>query len=183
MAEAVDLAALIQGDKGAWDRFVRRYAGLIVSAVRSYGRDSSELDDLVQEVFLRLCKDNFRLLKTYDAARAGLTTWLTIVARSTARDVQRRRMPQTTPYEDAPESALSVTSEPVEKIRVPDGLLSPRQQLVLTMLYQRDMEVAEVAAALKVDPQTIRSTHHKAMLKLRSHFAVDGAEKPASDRG
>jgi RNA polymerase sigma-70 factor (ECF subfamily) len=45
------------------------------------------------------------------------------------------------------------------------------------------MEVAEVAAALKVDPQTIRSTHHKAMLKLRSHFAVDGPQKPAAERG
>jgi RNA polymerase sigma-70 factor (ECF subfamily) len=41
------------------------------------------------------------------------------------------------------------------------------------------MEVAEVAAALGVDPQTVRSTHHKAMLKLRSHFAVE----PDAKRG
>jgi RNA polymerase sigma-70 factor (ECF subfamily) len=39
------------------------------------------------------------------------------------------------------------------------------------------MEVAEVANTLGVDPQTVRSTHHKAMLKLRSHFAVDGSVK------
>jgi RNA polymerase sigma-70 factor (ECF subfamily) len=37
------------------------------------------------------------------------------------------------------------------------------------------MEVAEIASHLGIDPQTVRSTHHKAMLKLRSHFAV--AEK------
>jgi len=183
VAEAIDLAALIGGDKGTWDAFVRRYAGLILSAVRTHARDGVELDDLVQEVFLRLCKDSFRLLKTYDPTRAGLSTWLTIVARSTARDVMRRRQPQTTPYEAVPEAALSVTAEPIEKIKVPDGLLSARQKLVLTMLYQRDMEVAEVAAALKVDPQTIRSTHHKAMLKLRSHFAIEGPVKPASGRG
>jgi hypothetical protein len=24
-----------------------------------------------------------------------------------------------------------------------------------------------------VDPQTVRSTHHKAMLKLRSHFSTE----------
>ena len=41
------------------------------------------------------------------------------------------------------------------------------------MLYDRDMEVAEIAQALGVDPQTVRSTHHKAMLKLREHFADD----------
>jgi RNA polymerase sigma-70 factor (ECF subfamily) len=44
---------------------------------------------------------------------------------------------------------------------------------VLALLYDREMEVAEVARLLKVDPQTIRSTHHKAMLRLRAHFAGD----------
>jgi RNA polymerase sigma-70 factor (ECF subfamily) len=57
-----------------------------------------------------------------------------------------------------------------EHIKMPEGLLSPRQQLVITMLYDREMEVAEIAAALGIDAQTVRSTHHKAMLKLRAHF-------------
>jgi DNA-directed RNA polymerase specialized sigma24 family protein len=35
------------------------------------------------------------------------------------------------------------------------------------------MEVAEIAESLGVDPQTVRSTHHKAMLKLRTHFAEE----------
>jgi RNA polymerase sigma-70 factor (ECF subfamily) len=172
-AETIDLAALGSGDKKQWDAFVRRYAGLILTAVRSQARGAAELDDLVQEVFLRLCKNGFRLLKSYDATRAGLSTWLTIVARSTARDVMRRRTPQTTPYDLAPEMALSVTAEPVERIKVPDGLLSGRQRLVLTMLYERDMDVNDAAIAMGVDPQTVRSTHHKAMLKLREHFAID----------
>ncbi|HKT16409.1 MAG TPA: sigma-70 family RNA polymerase sigma factor [Stellaceae bacterium] len=176
MAETVDLAALSRGDKAAWDHFVRRYAGLILSAVRAAARAGTELDDLVQEVFARLCKDNFRLLKTFDPTRAGLSTWLTIVARSTARDVQRRRQIGVTPIDSVPEIALAVTDEPREKVRLPEGLLSPRQKLILALLYERDMEVAEIASHLGIDPQTVRSTHHKAMLKLRSHFAV--AEKP-----
>jgi RNA polymerase sigma-70 factor (ECF subfamily) len=44
------------------------------------------------------------------------------------------------------------------------------------MLYERDMEVAEIAETLGVDPQTVRSTHHKAMLKLRTHFAAEEQE-------
>src|SRR5262249_14536992 len=85
-AEAPDLQALVRGDKPAWDAFVRRYAGLILSAVRGVAREGGDVEDLAQEVFVRLCKDDFRLLKTYDPTRAGLSTWLTIVARSTARD-------------------------------------------------------------------------------------------------
>lgn len=171
----VDLNALCQGDKSAWDGFVRRYAGLIVSAVRGVARDGTDTEDLVQEVFLRLCKDSFRLMRTYDATRAGLSTWLTIVARSTARDAMRRRQLPSTPIDVVPEGLLAVAPKNVERLKIPDAILSPRQKLVLTMLYDRDMEVAEVATALGVDPQTVRSTHHKAMLKLRTHFAQEDA--------
>ena len=172
-AQDIDLQALSRGEKPAWDGFVRRYAGLVVAAVRGVAHDSSDVEDLVQEVFVRLCKDGFRLLKTYDPARAGLSTWLTIVARSTARDALRRRQLSLTPIDAVPESALATDSTPPERVQLPEGLLSPRQKLVLNMLYDRDMDVAEVATALGVDPQTVRSTHHKAMLKLRSHFAAE----------
>ncbi|HEX4193816.1 MAG TPA: sigma-70 family RNA polymerase sigma factor [Stellaceae bacterium] len=177
MTDTTDLQALTRGEKAAWDGFVRRYAGLILSAVRSTARPGIELEDIVQEVFTRLCKDDFRLLKTYDATRAGLSTWLTIVARSTARDMQRRRQPQLTPIDSVPEMLLSVTAEPQEKLRLPDGLRSPRQKLVLTLLYEREMDVAEIATSLGIDPQTVRSTHHKAMLKLREHFADGDAAR------
>jgi RNA polymerase sigma factor (sigma-70 family) len=166
-----DLAALVAGNKTAWDGFVRRYAGLILSAVRTLVREGTEAEDILQEVFVRLCKDDFRLLKTYDPVRAGLSTWLTIVARSTARDVQRRHRPPQSALDDVPERLLAVSDVHVEPLRFPKDLLSPRQQLVLTMLYERDMDVAEIARTLDVDPQTVRSTHHKAMLKLRAYFA------------
>ena len=177
MSDPIDLQALTRGDKAAWNGFVRRYAGLILSAVRVTTRHGIDVEDIVQEVFTRLCKNDFRLLKTYDPARAGLSTWLTIVARSTARDMQRRRQPAITPLDAVPEIMLAVTAEPQEKLRLPDGLLSPRQKLVLTLLYEREMEVAEIAAALGIDPQTVRSTHHKAMLKLREHFAEGDAAR------
>ena len=173
-----DLAALIGGDKPAWDAFVRRYAALIMAAVRGVAQDGGgEAEDLTQEVFIRLCKDGFRLLKTYDPARAGLTTWLTIVARSTARDALRRRRIQGVNIDDVPEAALAVPAvEPVDRLTYPQALLSPRQREILALIYDRDMDVAEIATRLRIDAQTVRSMHHKAMLKLRAHFGV--GEKP-----
>jgi len=91
LAQDGDLDALLRGEKEAWGRFVRRYAGLVVAAVRGVAREAGEVEDLTQDVFLRLCKDDFRLLRGYDPARAGLSTWITIVARSTARRVPRAR--------------------------------------------------------------------------------------------
>jgi RNA polymerase sigma factor (sigma-70 family) len=75
------------------------------------------------------------------------------------------------PIDAVPEAQLAIDPvEPVEKLKLPEALLSPRQREILAMLYDREMEVAEIARALGIDPQTVRSAHHKAMLKLRVHF-------------
>jgi len=166
--------ALLQGDKAAWDGFVRRYGGLIVAAIRGVAPPHADIEDLTQDVFIRLCKDNFRLLRTYDPARASLSTWITIVARSTARDGLRRRRGESVPIDAVPEAQLAVDPvEPVRKLKLPEALLSPRQREILTMLYDREMDVAEIARVLKIDPQTVRSAHHKAMIKLRAHFKAE----------
>ncbi len=166
--------ALLEGDSAAWKAFVRRYGGLIVAAVRGLAPTPGDIEDLTQEVFVRLCKDKFRLLRTYDPGRAAISTWLTIVARSTARDALRRRRAETVPIEAVPEAQLAVGPvEPVRKLKLPEALLSPRQREILAMLYDKEMDVAEIARALGIDPQTVRSAHHKAMLKLRAHFRAD----------
>jgi RNA polymerase sigma factor (sigma-70 family) len=166
--------ALLNGDGAAWQGFVIRYSGLIVAAVRGVAPSHGDIEDLTQEVFVRLCKDNFRLLRSYDPARAAVSTWLTIVARSTARDALRRRRPDSVPIEAVPEAQLAVDPvEPVRKLKLPEALLSPRQREILALLYDREMEVAEIAQALGIDPQTVRSAHHKAMVKLRAHFKAD----------
>jgi RNA polymerase sigma factor (sigma-70 family) len=174
LAQGNELDALARGDKGAWEAFVRRYAGLVAAAVRGVAREAAEVEDLAQEVFLRLCKDDFRLLRSYDPARAGLSTWITIVARSTARDAMRRHRPVLVEIDAVPEGRFAVDPvEPAQKLKLPEALLSPRQREILTMLYDREMEVAEIAEALGIDPQTVRSAHHKAMVKLRAHFKAE----------
>ncbi len=166
--------ALLCGDNRAWEEFVRRYAGLVVAAVRGIAATPGDVEDFTQEVFVRLCRDDFRLLRRYDPARAAISTWITIVSRSTARDALRRRRLDSVPLDVVPEAQLAVDPvEPVRKLKLPEALLSPRQREILAMLYDREMDVAEVARALGIDPQTVRSAHHKAMIKLRAHFKAE----------
>jgi RNA polymerase sigma factor (sigma-70 family) len=168
------LATLLDGDKRAWGAFVRRYAPLVAAAVRGVAPTSSDVEDLAQEVFVRLCKNEYRLLRSFDPTRASLSTWITIVARSTARDALRRRRPQSVPIDTVPEAHLKIDAvEPTPRLKLPETLLSPRQREILGMLYDGEMDVAEIAQALGIDRQTVRSAHHKAMLKLRAHFKAE----------
>ncbi|MEO3427284.1 sigma-70 family RNA polymerase sigma factor [Pelagibius sp. CAU 1746] len=174
-----DLAALLDGNKAAWDRFVARHAAVIFAAVRRRlvpaGR-TSDAEDVVQDVFVKLCQHDFRLLRGYDESRAKITTWLTVVANSAAIDHLRRLRRRTEDIEAQPEAVLAVDPVIPEKVKIPDGLLSPRQALVLELLYRRDMTPGEAAEVIGIDPQTVRSMHHKALVKLRGHFQAEMGE-------
>lgn len=187
MAEEEEIRRLIAGERGAWQAFVKRYAPVIYAAVQKRlvpaGRQG-DAEDVAQDIFLKLCARDFRLLKGFDPTKARFTTWLTVVATSTTIDHLRRNAKPTTPVDDVPEAQLSVPGKEPAWLTIPQGLLSPRQALVLRLLYDRDLEVADAAAHLGVDPQTVRSMHHKALTKLRAYFAeVDGdGERPGSGR-
>jgi RNA polymerase sigma-70 factor (ECF subfamily) len=173
----IDLRALAKGDKRTWDGFVAAAAPLINAVVRralaSYKLSEEDVMDAAQDVFVRLCANDFRLLKTYDPARAGLSTWLAVVSRSAAVDHARRRRQATQPLDEVPESNLGVEDRHIEKLKIPQGLLTERQLLILKCLYDEERDVAEVAQLLKIDAQTVRSTHHKALLRLRAHFGEE----------
>ena len=170
----IDLRSLATGHKRTWDAFVTAASPLIHAVVRrtlaTYRSNEDDVMDAAQDVFLRLCANNFRLLQTYDPARAGLSTWLAVVARSAAVDFARRRRQATSPIDEVPESALAVEDRHVEKLKIPHGLLTERQTLILKCLYDEERDVSEIAQLLKIDAQTVRSTHHKALLRLREHF-------------
>ena len=154
---------------------MRRYAGLVVAAVRGVAREAGEVEDLTQEVFLRLVQGRF-------PAAAQLRPG---PRRAVHLDHDRR--PQHRAGRDAPlpagrrcrsrtvpEGRLAIDPvEPVRKLKLPEALLSPRQREILTMLYDHEMDVSEVASALGIDPQTVRSAHHKAMIKLRAYFRAE----------
>ena len=178
----IDLESCISGDKASWDAFVDRYAPVIWAAVRRVVRgrldrgDGREVEDAVQDVFVRLVRHDYRLLRSYDPNRAAITTWLTVVARSVAIDMMRRKRLETVAIDphDVPERQPTASKGPA----IPLHLLSGRQRLVLRLLFDEDRSVADAARVLGVDEQTIRSTKHKALTRLRNHFE---SQEPTPD--
>ena len=69
-SEELVLACIETEDVAAWEEFVRRFQRLIASVAlriaRRWGEPSPQvIDDLVQESYLKLCADNFRLLRSF----------------------------------------------------------------------------------------------------------------------
>ena len=175
----------VRGEADAWDAFVEQYASVIYGAVRRvvFARVENDpsigIEDIAQEVFARLLRRDAHLLRSYDPSRASLVTWLTIIARSTALDIIRKKRPKLVPLEPNLEASGVGSpwnaSPPMEDI--PAELLSPRQALVMHLLFDRGLDVAEAAGILGVQDQTVRSAKHKAIKKLREHLSGGEANK------
>jgi len=172
----INFRQLSEGDKRQWDEFVEQYSALIYSVIRKllllYRKEVQDwdLNEIFQEVFVRLIKDEYRLLKTYDPGKAALSTWLTIVTRSTTIDYLRRIPAQHQPLDNIEVASSNDENEVFSSIDLPKHLLTSRQKLVLELLFEKDLDVSEAAAVLGVDAQTIRSTKHKALEVLRKYF-------------
>ena len=193
------LDALRQGEPRAWQGFCQNHAGLVLHVVRqTFGRyglrgDPHDIEDVGQEVFIRLSKQDFALLKKFDPERAKLTTFLRVVASSTAIDWLRRRRPQSEDIDDhagaladerstqafdaigQSETALQAVEE-----EVGDAGLSDRQRVILKLMFDEDMDVDDIATRLGIAAQTVRSAKHKALTKLRDAFE---AKKETEARG
>jgi RNA polymerase sigma-70 factor (ECF subfamily) len=98
MAAAEILNACLEtGGEDAWIAFVQRFQPLIATSVtrvvRRYGVPSPALvDDLIQDTYLRLCKDNCRCLREFRAKHdEAIFGYLKVVAASVALDYFRSR--------------------------------------------------------------------------------------------
>ena len=61
----------LNGDVAAWEEFMRRYhrliAGVVFRTTQKWGQSSpTTMDDLIQETYLKLCADEYRLLRGYE---------------------------------------------------------------------------------------------------------------------
>jgi len=74
----------VKGDRQSWDKFVKRYSRLIYNYIHSILKlkganqfKQDNINDLFQEIFLSLVKDNFKKLKSFKAKNGcSLASWL-----------------------------------------------------------------------------------------------------------
>jgi RNA polymerase sigma-70 factor (ECF subfamily) len=154
-SEAELIAAVLSGDSASFEPLVTKYSPRVFATARRYARRESEIEDIVQEVWLKA----FDKLKGF-RGEAPFEHWLMRLAVRTCYDFlrghQRNRESSfselSEPEDDwldrfvaAPESA----SENADAARLLVGKvlekLSPPARLVITLLEIEDRSVKEIA--------------------------------------
>ncbi len=154
-SEAELIAAVLQGDAASFEPLVVKYSPRVFATARRYARRESEIEDIVQEVWLKA----FDKLKTF-RSEAPFEHWLMRLAVRTCYDFlrghQRNRESSFSelsgPEEDWLERFVADPGSAAEdaaaaKLLIERVLekLSPSSRLVIQLLEIEDRSVKEIA--------------------------------------
>lgn len=82
------VATVLAGSEVAWQRFVERYLGVLIAALRRYLHDEDQVRTALADVLAGLREGG---LRTY-RGRSSVASWLFLVARNAATDLLRREL-------------------------------------------------------------------------------------------
>jgi RNA polymerase sigma-70 factor (ECF subfamily) len=167
---SVDGSSLLRrarsGEAAAFESLVRLFQGSVYSIGYRMLNRRDIAEDLAQDVFLQL----YRKLDSIESLE-HLGFWLRRVAANLAID-WLRRLPNkpTQPLEDGPEvPAETAGDDPLlsrELTRLL-GELAPAARAVMILRYQEDRDVAEIADALDMPVNTVKSHIKRSLTALR----------------
>jgi RNA polymerase sigma-70 factor (ECF subfamily) len=154
------------GDSTAFAELVRGHQGMVFSIAYHYLQDRSLAEDLAQEVFLEL----YQSLKRIQSP-AHLTFWLRRVTANRCIDQGRKKLRRREmALEEAPEpKADGSPSDPLllQRLRQSLAVLPERQRMVVILRFQEGLGPAEIAEALEMPVNTVKSTLHRSLEELR----------------
>ena len=179
--DAMLVSAARNGDRAAFGRLYDRYArtvhGVLLARV-----PVCEVDDLVQDVFLRALR---RLSTLREPGSFG--AWLAAIARNHANDYHRHSVPEDQLVDDTSENAIEHGNIGGEHQSSPTAILDAiralpdayRETLILRLV--EGMTGPEIAARTGLTHGSVRVNLHRGMQHLRAklspNLTINGPEQ------
>lgn len=143
---------------------VRRYIAARVT-------DPQEAEDLVSEVFLKVCQR----LDGFDETKASVSTWVYAIAKNTVIDYYRTRrayepLPETL---TAPEESLEddlTTRDTLEQLAAALETLEERQRDIILLRYYRGMTLRNIGERMHLSYSYVKVLHSAALSALRKQL-------------
>jgi RNA polymerase sigma-70 factor (ECF subfamily) len=168
----VTLARAQRGDETSFRTLVVTYQRRVYDLVwrlLSTSPSQDRVEDLTQETFVRV----FRALERFDPAGAArLSTWILTIATRVALSELRRRPPTSVPLESVAEleggdSSAARRVRLGRAIALAIGALEPKQRVVLVLREYHGFDYQEIADALDVRLDTVKSRLSRARATMR----------------
>jgi len=180
-AEDISLMRLVAGgDTDAFESLVERHQALVAGTVARMLGSNSDVEDITQQVFIRVWKSAGRYV-----ARAKFTTWLLKITRNLVFNEMRRakrhphlpiqidpeaeELPLKDETTETPDAAL-LTSELQRAIESAIGQLPETQGMALVLRRYEDLSYEEIADILDLSLPAVKSLLFRARTELRERL-------------
>ena len=174
-ASAADLETLIcgvaRGDQGAFEALCARAGPVVFGVVRAVVRDTSQAEEVCQEVLLEV----WCAASRFEPGRGSALSWLTTIAHRRAVDRVRseRRAAERQLRAASHEVAYDEVAETVqarldgERVRRCLGSLTSLQRESVTLAYYGGYTMREVAVLLSAPEGTVKTRMRDGLIRLR----------------
>lgn len=172
------------GEERAIEELYGRFGALVYQSARQVLKSRAEVEDAVQEVFVRLWQTADR----YDPTRAKLVTWVMLISRRHLIDRLRRQSvrPDRAALDEsrndaggaiapaAPESAAMEADESRTKLKRQLERLPELQRTVIERAYFQGFSLREIASQLDAPLGTVKSALSRGLARLRELEGHEG---------
>ncbi len=180
------LLAIRAGDEEAFLSLYRRRQGAIYRFVLQMTGEPALAEDITQEVFLALIRDEW----AYDPERGALASYLFGIARKQVlRAMERGRADVALESDEQPSwRQLAVNPDPLGDLTRKEGIdalrravltLPRRYREVVVLCDLEEVDYAEAAQILGCPVGTVRSRMHRARALLMEKLGQERTPKPA----
>ncbi len=187
------LARCMAGDDVARAVFITEYNDLIrgavlrkLSAVGGLPAVRAEVDDISNEILMRLLSKNFRLLGSLKNPRC-IHAWLVSVSRNYVMDYLRKNASRARVQKDlareeaggyypSPEDA-AMAAESAREVRAMVGALPPAERLAIELFFVQGLKYSEIAEVTGKNINTVAARLRRAKAKLRKMLEEKGEER------
>lgn len=172
--------ASIDGDEQAFEELVTRYKRLIYSVVYNMINDKEEINDLAQEVFIRIYKS----LGRYDP-QYKFSTWAVKITTNLCLDTIRKKKIVSAPLDEVMEVSSDLDTpednyikrERSMKIREAIMELPEKYRIPIVLFHQNNMSYEEICTALGEPMTIVKNRLYRARMMLRDKLMPSRKEE------
>jgi RNA polymerase sigma-70 factor, ECF subfamily len=177
-----DAGRLRRGDTAGLAGLMGRYQDRLFRYLRRFLGDEAVAEDAFQQTWLHVAEG----ISRYDRSRP-FAPWLFTVARNLALDHLRRRWPESLDEQPEPEAPVTPDADPFARAvarqqgaRLAEAVvgLAPLDREVLSLRFEEDLALPDLAARLGVPLPTAKARLYRALTRLRARLL---ARSPAED--